>query len=144
MTQSTQQHSHTPLSSGRKQYIKKQPANWYRQNTFFTLYMLRELTAVSVALEALNIFWGLASLAGSLTQWQLWLQTQTNPIMIILHIIAIIAALYNSATWFDAMPKAIRIQKGEKFIADNILIGGSWATLFIILIALFSICLWLS
>ena len=39
----------------RKPYVAKQSANWYLQNRFFKLYMLRELTSVPVALAALNL-----------------------------------------------------------------------------------------
>ncbi len=128
----------------RKPYIKQQPANWYRQNRFFSLYMLRELTAIPVALEAMNLFWGLASLAKELPQWQQWITFQTQPLMIIFHLIVIIASLYNSATWFSAMPKAIRIQQGEKFVPDGLLIGGSWATLVGILVILIGLVVYFS
>lgn len=117
------------MNSHKKPYIKKQPANWYQENRFFGLYMLRELTAIPVALEAVNLFAGLASLAKELSAWQAWLSAQTHPAMILFHLIVIIASLYHSATWFSAMPKAIRIQQGEKFVPDKLLIGGSWATL---------------
>lgn len=131
-------------STTRKPYIKQQPANWYRQNRFFTLYMLRELTAIPVALEAINLFWGLASLAKELTQWQQWIAFQSQPLMIIFHLIVIIASLYNSATWFSAMPKAIRIQQGEKFVPDSLLIGGSWTTLVGILIVFIGLVIYVS
>lgn len=123
----------------KKPYLKAQPANWYQQNRFFQHYMLRELTAVPVALEALNLFWGLVSLAGSLDAWQHWVQVQSNILMILFHGLVIVAALYNSMTWFAAMPKAIRVQQGEKFVPDSLLIGGSWVTLLIILGALAAI-----
>lgn len=131
-------------STTRKPYIKQQAANWYRQNRFFTLYMLRELTAIPVALEAINLFWGLTSLAKELTQWQQWIAFQSQPLMIIFHLIVIIASLYNSATWFSAMPKAIRIQQGEKFVPDSLLIGGSWATLVGILIVFIGLVIYVS
>lgn len=122
--------------SHKKPFVKAQSPNWYRQNRFFSLYMLRELTAVPVALEALNLFWGLASLAGSLSAWQHWVGFQSHILMIVFHLVVIVAALYNSHTWFGAMPKAIRIQLGEKFVDDKVLIGGSWATWVAILIVL--------
>ncbi|MFW2177258.1 MULTISPECIES: fumarate reductase subunit C [unclassified Moraxella] len=128
----------------RKPYIKPQPADWYQHNGFFKRYMLRELTAVPVALEALNLFWGLASLAGSASQWQHWVNVQSNVLMIVFHLIVIVAGLFNSKTWFEAMPKAVRIQQGEKFVANNVLIGGSWATLAVILLALCGIVAYFS
>lgn len=113
----------------RKPYQKQQPANWYMANTFFKVYMLRELTSVPVALAALNLFWGIAALAQpTIDCWQGWLAWQTNPLFIIFNIIAIIAALFNSVKWFEAMPKAIRIQKGDKFVPDNLMIMGNWVT----------------
>lgn len=123
----------------RKPYIKPQAANWYRQNSFFQHYMLRELTSIPVALESLNLFWGLVSLSGNLEHWQRWVTVQSNFLMIIFHLLVIVAALYNSYTWFGAMPKAMRIQRGEKFVGENILIGGSWVTLVIILAVLAAI-----
>ncbi|MBV7435001.1 fumarate reductase subunit C [Cardiobacteriaceae bacterium TAE3-ERU3] len=113
----------------RKPYKKPQPANWYMENTFFKVYMLRELTSVPVALAALNLFWGIAALARpTIDAWHSWLALQTSPLFIIFNIIAIIAALFNSVKWFEAMPKAIRIQKGEKFVPDNLMIMGNWVT----------------
>lgn len=111
----------------RKPYQKPQPANWYMENTFFKVYMLRELTSVPVALAALNLFWGIAALAQpTIDSWHNWLEWQTNPLFILFNLIAIVAALFNSVKWFEAMPKAIRIQKGDKFVPDNLMIMGNW------------------
>lgn len=111
----------------RKPYHKPQPDNWYMANTFFKIYMLRELTSVPVALAALNLFWGMAALAQpDAASWHSWLALQSNPLMIIFNLIAIVAALFNSVKWFEAMPKAIRIQQGDKFVPDNLMIMGNW------------------
>lgn len=120
----------------RKPYQKAQPNNWYMSNTFFKIYMLRELTSVPVALAALNLFWGIAALANSLECWQTWLHFQLNPIVIILNIIAIIAALFNSVKWFEAMPKAIRIQRGDKFVPDKLMIMSNWVAFAVISIVM--------
>ncbi len=123
----------------RKPYQKQQPANWYKENKFFSMYMLRELTAVPVALESLNLFFGLANLATNLEKWQSWVALQTNPLMVIFHLIVIVAALYNSKTWFDAVPKAMPIQKGEKFVPEKTLVMGSWFALIVITLVLIAL-----
>lgn len=111
----------------RKPYRKPQPDNWYMANTFFKIYMLRELTSVPVALAALNLFWGMAALAQpDAASWHSWLALQSNPLMILFNLTAIVAALFNSVKWFEAMPKAIRIQQGDKFVPDNLMIMGNW------------------
>lgn len=111
----------------RKPYIHQQPANWYKQNTFYKLYMLRELTAVTTTLAALNLFWGIAALSGSLEQWQTWIAFQKNPLIILINLVVVAASLFNSKTWFEAIPKAMPIQQGTKFVPEQTLIKGAWS-----------------
>lgn len=113
----------------RKPYQQQQAKNWYMASRFYQCYMLRELTSITTALAALNLFWGLATLAGSLESWQTWLAFQKNPLMILINLVVIIGSLFNSKTWFEAMPKAVKIPKGNGFVEDKILILGSWAAL---------------
>ena len=120
----------------RKPYVAKQSANWYLQNRFFKLYMLRELTSVPVALAALNLFWGLAALAGSTEAWASWAGAQTHPLMVIFNLIAIAAACFNSKTWFEAIPKAMPIQKGETFVPAQKLIRAAWGAFIAVFVLL--------
>ena len=110
----------------RKPYIHKQPDGWYKKNSFYIWYMLREATSLTTVITALNLFYGIACLAGSQEAWMGWIAWQKNPIMFLLNLAGIVGALLNSKTWFEAMPKAIRIQRGEKFLPDNVLIRGAW------------------
>lgn len=113
----------------RKPYQHKQAKNWYMATRFYQWYMLRELTSITTALAALNLFWGLVALANSLESWQNWIAFQKHPLMILLNLVIILGSLLNSKTWFEAMPKAVKIPKGNGFVADHILIRGSWAAL---------------
>lgn len=127
----------------RKPYVAKQPADWYMHNRFFKLYMLRELTSVPVALAALNLFYGLAALAGSPESWAGWIEMQQHPLMVLFNLLAIAAACFNSKTWFEAVPKAMPIQKGEKFVPAKVLVRASWgafAAVFAALVLLVLIC----
>ncbi|UJF25215.1 fumarate reductase subunit C [Suttonella sp. R2A3] len=124
----------------RKPYQHQQPANWYMASNFYKLYMLRELTSVPVAIASFNLFWGIAALAlASPEAWTKWLAVQAHPLMIIFNLFAIVAALFNTIKWFEAMPKAIRVQIGEKFVEDKKMILGNWvvfAAITIVLLAL--------
>ena len=94
----------------RKPYHHAQPDDWYKANCTYRWYMLRELTSITTAIA-----------------WLGWTHFQHNPLMLLINIIAIVGSLLNSKTWFEAMPKAIRIQRGEKFVPDNLIIKGGWA-----------------
>ena len=128
----------------RKPYIHKQPDGWYKQSSFYIWYMLREATAITTAITALNLFYGIACLAGSQEAWTGWIAWQKNPIMFLLNLAGIVGALLNSKTWFEAMPKAIRIQRGEKFLPDNVLIRGAWGAWGGVLVILLIIVAWLA
>lgn len=125
----------------RKPFVKKQAKDWYKENPFYIVYLLRELTSIPVALAALNLFWGLATLAGSPEAWMSWCAFQRNPIILLLNLVAIVAATYNSLEWFKAMPKAFRIQRGTQFIPDKFLILGSWGAFAGIFLILLIICI---
>ena len=94
------------------------------------------LTSVPVALAALNLFWGLAALAGSAEAWASWAGAQTHPLMVIFNLIAIAAACFNSKTWFEAIPKAMPIQKGETFVPAQKLIGAAWVAFAVVFVLL--------
>ena len=96
------------------------------------------------AITALNLFYGIACLAGSQEAWMGWIAWQKNPIMFLLNLAGIVGALLNSKTWFEAMPKAIRIQRGEKFLPDNVLIRGAWGAWGGVLVILLIIVAWLA
>ena len=64
--------------------------------------------------------------------------------MFLLNLVGIAGALLNSKTWFEAMPKAIRIQRGEKFLPDHILIRAGWGTFAGVLTFLLIIVAWLA
>lgn len=129
---------------GRKPYQARQSPRWYLGNRFFKRYMLRELTSVPVALAALNLFWGLAALAGSAEAWGGWMAAQRHPLLLLLNIVAIAAALFNSKTWFEAVPKAMPIQRGEHFVPARVLVRASWAALGIVFAVLLLAVVWLA
>lgn len=122
----------------RKPYHQEQAKNWYMSNRFYKLYMLRELTALPTFFVALNLFWGLSTLASSESLFIQWLNFQKHPLILLFNLIALLAALFNSKTWFETMPKVMKIPmpNGKGFIPGKTLIIGSWITLFIVLIFL--------
>lgn len=125
----------------RKPYIAKQPDNWYLQTPFYKKYMLRELTCIPVMLAALNFFYCIAALASSAEAWATWIAFQRHPIVVLLNLIALVAALFNTVEWFKAMPKAMPIQVGETFVADKKMIAGSWLAFAIVSLIVLAVIL---
>ena len=87
-----------------KSYVRPMDG-WWLKNPFYIRYMVRESTALFVAAYALYLLCGLARLAGGEAAWQGWLHELSSPVAIVFHIIAMIAALYHTVTWFKVSPK---------------------------------------
>lgn len=80
---------------------------WYLRRAYLLRYTLRELTAVFVLIEALILLAGLAALAAGPSAWAGYREVLAHPLSIGLHAVLLVAALYNSLTWFVVAPKAI-------------------------------------
>lgn len=80
---------------------------WYLRRAYLFRYTLRELTAVFVLVFALILLAGLAALVAGPAAWADFLGLLSHPLMIGLHALLLLAALYNSITWFLVAPKAM-------------------------------------
>lgn len=80
---------------------------WWRRQPRYVKYMIREGTAVLVTLYALVLLRGLWCLADGRIAWQGWLSSLTSPWAIIFHILAFLAAVYHTVTWFHVSPKVM-------------------------------------
>ena len=126
--------------AARNTYVRPM-AGWYRRNPRFTAYMLREGSAVFLALYALILLWGLAALAGGAESYQRWLALLSSPLSVLLHLVILAAACYHTYTWFKVAPKATpALDVGGKRVPDQAIVAGGFAgfavvTLVILVIA---------
>lgn len=90
------------MASKRKPYVREMNADWWRKNPFYRFYMLREGTSVFAVWVSLLLICGLAH--GSLESFFALL---ANPVIICINIIAFLASLLHTKTWFDLAPLAV-------------------------------------
>lgn len=90
----------------RRPYVRPM-AGWWRKNPYFVRYMLREATAIVVALYAMWLLAGLLSLAAGENAYNGWLALQRHPLSIVLHGAGLVAMAYHTWSWFDIMPKTM-------------------------------------
>lgn len=105
--------------SKRKPYVKPMPRTWFLANPFHTWYMLREGTSIFVGLYSLILLWGLASLVKGEAAWAHWLSVMEHPAYMVFHVVALVAALYHTVTWFSLAPKAMHLQRGAQKLPDT-------------------------
>ena len=91
-----------------KSYIRPM-SGWWLKNPYYIRYMVRESTAIFVTIYSLYLLCGLARLATGEAAWQGWLEELTSPGVVVFHVVAMIAALYHTVTWFKVSPKVTPI-----------------------------------
>lgn len=98
---------------------------WYLKNPWFQRYMLRELTAVLLAVYAVLLLFGLAALLRGPAAWAGFLDFLASPVSIALHLLILLAAIYHSITWFAVSPKAMPpVRLGAFRVPDRALVAG--------------------
>jgi fumarate reductase subunit C len=80
---------------------------WWRRDPFFVRYMIREVTALIVALYAVVLLVGALCLAQGEVAWNAWLAALRSPFSIALHVVMLVAMIYHTYSWFEIMPKTM-------------------------------------
>ena len=75
----------------RQPYVRSfSKTTWYMRNGRYKVYMLREMTCLLVGFYAFLTVFTLAELAAGPDQWNNFLASQQNPVMIAFHAIALL------------------------------------------------------
>ena len=98
------------MKSYRKPYIREVRRSWWMSSPSYIKYMIREATAVLNLIVSMELlaFCLIAAFDPDNAERTISALIQT-PAIIILNIIALLAAMYHTVTWFNLMPKAVRI-----------------------------------
>jgi len=112
--------------SKRKPYTREIPSDWWLKELFYTKYMIREGSSVLVTLYSLILAWGVFRLSQGEAAFNAWMEALQNPFAIILHLLALILALYHTVTWFSLAPKAADIWIKGKRLDDKIIVAGHY------------------
>lgn len=129
------------MTTKRKPYVRPMPANWWQKLGFYRFYMLREGTAVPAVWFSIVLMFGLFALKNGAESWAGFVGFLQNPIVIIINLIALAAALLHTKTWFELAPKAANIiVKGEKMGPEPV-IKGLWGVTAVVTVVIFLIAL---
>lgn len=96
----------TPTRGKRRPYMRPM-AGWWRKNPYFVEYMIHEGTALFVAAYAGILLTGLIRLSQGEAAWNAWLSALQHPAYIGFHVVALLAFLYHTWTWFNIMPRTL-------------------------------------
>lgn len=103
--------------------------------------MLREGTAVPAVWFSIELMYGLFAIKHGPETWASFVGFLQNPVVVILNIIVLAAALLHTKTWFELAPKAANIiVKNEKLEPEPI-IKGLWVVTAVVTVVILGIAL---
>ena len=130
------------MTTKRKPYVRPMPSTWWKSLPFYRFYMLREGTALPAVWFSIILICGLFSLKHGPESWAGFVGFLQNPVVVILNLIALAAALLHTKTWFELAPKASNIIIKDEKLKPEPVIRGLWVvtglvTVIILFVALF-------
>ncbi|MBK8907011.1 MAG: fumarate reductase subunit C [Rhodospirillales bacterium] len=117
----------------RKPYRREMSkTSWFMTHQRFKTYMLHEISSLFVAIYALILIIGLFRLGEGWEAWDGFVDFLASPLGIILHVVIFVFSVIHTMAWFKAVPQAMRIQRGDHFVEDKVLVGGHYAVLAVV------------
>lgn len=124
------------MSSKRNAYHRTVTADWWRKTGFYRFYMLREGTALPALLFSVELIFGLYALKHGAESWAAFVNFLQHPVLLLLNLIALAAALLHSKTWFELAPKASIIVIGDKKLSSGPIVKSLWLAMALISLAM--------
>lgn len=119
-----------------KRYKKPMSIFWWTSRLAHIKFISRELTSVFVAGYAIVFMLYVRSILQGPEAFEEFSSMMRSPLMITLHVIALSALLFHSATWFNLAPKAMVIKVGDKNIPGIIIVLMNYGGWLVITLAL--------
>ena len=108
----------------RKTYHRPHAWNWFLQRPGYVRFMVRELTAVFVGVYLVSLLIFLKKLGAGQEAFTEFLKVLKSSPAMIFHLVALVAAIWHSITWFNLTPTALPVFIGEKRLADPLVAWG--------------------
>lgn len=129
------------MTTKRKAYVRDMPSTWWQALGFYRFYMLRELTAAPAVWFSIVLIYGVFSLKHGPEGWEQFIGFLQNPLVLVLNVISLLAAVLHTKTWFDLAPKASIIVVKDEKIGPEPVIKGLWIVTVIVTLAILAIAL---
>ncbi|WP_373778435.1 fumarate reductase subunit FrdC [Glaesserella sp.] len=127
----------TATASKRKKYVREVKPTWWKKLDFYKLYIAREATSIPTLWFCLVLLYGVISLGNGPDGFRHFIHFLQNPIVVILNIVALGAAVLHTVTYYVMTPKVLNIIVKSERINPKIITLGLWAiTAFISLVIL--------
>ncbi|MSQ35631.1 MAG: fumarate reductase subunit C [Dehalococcoidia bacterium] len=123
-----------------KPYPRQHTRSWFLAKWSYRIFMLRELSAVFIALYVVLLLGLVRAVRDGEVAFGDYLELLQSPLLIAFHVLTLAFAVLHSVTWFQAVPQAIRVRRGEELVPAGVLVGAhvvAWAGVSVVVALLF-------
>ena len=110
--------------------------SWWLANSRYLRYMAREITSLFIGAYTGVLVVGLARLAQGRAAYETYLDVLQGPVSVGFHGLALLFALYHTATWFNVTPQAMPLEVGGRRVPGGVIIGAHYAGWAVVSVAL--------
>ena len=113
-------------------YRRPMARTWWLNKRAYLLFMLREMTSIFIAAFLILSLVQLAQLARGAEAYAASLARLTSPWWVGFHLLALVAALYHSITWFNLTPKVMVVRIGEERLSPILIAASNYVAWLVI------------
>ncbi len=119
-----------PAGSGRAGRARpyRQPFTWWLRRRGYVLYLVRELTAIPVAIWMVLFLVEIARLRGGAGGYQ----PLGGPLFVAVSVVCLAAALWHSFTFLNLAGLILRIPIGDRSVAPRTIVAGAFGGLIVV------------
>ncbi len=110
-----------------KWFRVRKPIFWWTRRFADIRFIFRELTSLAVAYSVILLVVIYRALLTSADAYTDLMTTLQQPFWIRVNVLALVAILYHTITWFNLAPRAIVVRLGKWRIPDLLIAGGNYA-----------------
>lgn len=112
----------------RKPYVREVPRSWWWLGQYrYIRYMVREATCVFIGAYTAVLVLGIVRLFQGQAAYEGFLDAVQGPASLAFHGLALLFALYHTASWFNVTPKAMPLRMGERRVPGGAIVGAHYA-----------------
>ena len=100
---------------------------WWNRSWAYRLFLLRELSAVFVAIYVVLLLALVRQVRGGEGAFEDWLDVLRHPALWIVHLAALGFAQLHTTTWFRAMPKGLPLKIAGRRAPPDLLVAANYA-----------------
>jgi len=117
------------------------PATWWLKKPAYTWFMIRDVTSVFIAGYCVFLLVLLARSSRDPAEFAACFERLKSPLSVVLHLIALVFAVYHSITFFNLTPRVLVVFRGEEKVPEAAIAGVHYVAWAVVSVVLFVIVL---